>query len=63
MDRLDLAVDVTEAAGPGEEATIAIRDRRARMLGLDSASRIEVTMRIEQVAKAIELVVVESQAR
>jgi hypothetical protein len=38
---------------------LAIRDRRARMLGLDSPSWVEVTWRIEQVAKAIELVVLE----
>lgn len=41
------------------DRVLAIRDRRARMLGLDSPSRLEVTMRVEQVAKAIELVVVE----
>jgi hypothetical protein len=36
---------------------LAIRDRRARMLGLDSPSRVEVTMRVEQVAKALIAVV------
>jgi hypothetical protein len=38
---------------------LGIRDRRARLLGLDSPSRVEVHMRVEQVAKAIELVVIE----
>jgi hypothetical protein len=41
------------------DRVLAIRDRRARMLGLDSPSRVEVTMHLEQVAKAIQLVVVE----
>jgi hypothetical protein len=36
---------------------LAIRDRRARMFGLDSPSRVEVTMRVEQVAKALIAVV------
>ena len=34
------------------DRVLAIRDRRARMLGLDSPSQLEVTMRVEQVAKA-----------
>jgi hypothetical protein len=38
---------------------LAIRDRRARMLGLDSPSRVEVTMRVEQIAKALIAVVSE----
>jgi hypothetical protein len=41
------------------DRVLAIRDRRARMLGLDAPSRVEVTMHVEKVAKAIELVVVE----
>jgi hypothetical protein len=41
------------------DRVLAIHDRRARMLGLDSPSRVEVTMRVEQVARAIELVVIE----
>jgi hypothetical protein len=38
---------------------LAIRDRRVRMLGLDSRSRVEVTMNAELVAKALEAVVSE----
>ena len=41
------------------DRALGIMDRRARMLGLDSPSRVEVHMRVEEIAKAIELVVVE----
>lgn len=38
---------------------LAIRDRRAMMLGLDCPSKVEVQMHVELVAKATEAVVIE----
>lgn len=54
------------SGGPNDDVNLSavdrvltIQDRRARMLGLDAPSRVEVTMHVEKVAKAIELVVVD----
>jgi hypothetical protein len=44
---------------PAVDRLLAIRDRRARMLGLDSRSRVEVTMQTELMAKALIAVVSE----
>ena len=41
------------------DRVLAIRDRRARMLGLDASSKVEATLKIELIARALEETVIE----
>jgi hypothetical protein len=39
---------------PAVDRVLAIRDRRARMLGLDAPSKVEATLKVELIVRALE---------
>lgn len=44
------------------DRVLAIRDRRARMLGLDAPSKVDATLKVEVIVRALEVAVVYERA-